>query len=391
MISLGSDDPAPLHVLEVVGNAIVGGMERHVQMLAEGLLRQGFAVSALCPFESHFTSALRASGCEVHIAMMEEAMPWASLLAATEIIHRRRIDLVHTHMFNATFLGSLAGSLVGVPVVTTAHGMQILPQELALVRLTNSHLITVCTAARMMALSLGLPEEQVSLIPNGVDVRRFHPEVDGRPFRRRLQVPDGTPLVGMVARLSREKGPDLFVQAASLVAAVRPDVHFALVGEGPLQRELMFQVDGLGLHERFHFVGLAADTRPIYPALDVACLPSRMEGQPLTVLEAMAAGRPVVATNVGGIPEVVEMGETGWLVAQGDMKALSEQILWLLDNPERAAQMGQAGRQRALEHFDVDRQTQAVGRLFQRLVANRRPQQVTALHLGKVYNRARVS
>ncbi len=390
MSSLESD-PAPLHVLEVVGNAIVGGMERHVQMLIEGLLLQQFRVSALCPFESRFTTALRAAGCPVHIATLEESLDWRSLLTATELIRRQQVDLVHSHLFNATFLASLSSSLMGVPAAITVHGMAISPEEVALARLTGAHLITVCNAAYSVGLSLGLPDEQISLIPNGVDTRFFRPDIDAAPFRRRLQLPEGAPVVGMVARLAREKGPDQFIRAASLVAACRQDVHFVLVGEGPLRRDLAREVEALGLGQRFHLVGLAQDTRGIYPALDVVCLPSRMEGQPLTLLEAMAAARPVVATSVGGIPELVQMGETGWLVAQGDMRTMADQVLWLLENPERAREMGLAGRQRVTEAFEIRAQTALAGRLFRRLAEGRRPQALPTLRLGKVLNQARVS
>src|SRR5690606_16207012 len=136
-----------------------------VQMLIEGLLEQGLKVDALCPFESSFTSALRAKGCQVHIAMLEEAMEWRALLTATEVIRRQQVDIVHAHLFNATYLGSLAGVLTGVPVVITVHGMSISPEEMALARLTGGHLIVVCSMAYTMALSLGMPEDQISLIP----------------------------------------------------------------------------------------------------------------------------------------------------------------------------------------------------------------------------------
>jgi len=366
-------------------------MERYVQMLVEGLIAQGFTVSALCPFESRFTLGLRALGCPVSIAMVEEALEWRSLLTATELIRRQQIDVVHTHLFNATLLGSLAGNLSAVPVVVTVHGMTLNPEDVALARLVGSHLITVCSAAYNMGLALGLPEEQISLVPNGVDTQRFRPDVSSAAFRQRLQIPEDAPLVGMVARLAREKGPDQFVRAATLVAGMRPDAHFCLVGEGPLHNDLVREIQAAHLQGRFHLVGMAADTTIVYPALDVVCLPSRIEGQPLTLLEAMAAGRPVVATNVGGIPELVEMGETGWLVAQGDMKSMSERIVELLENPDRAREMGRAGRQRVSEHFDIRTQTARVAAIFRQLTEGRRPQSLTTLRLGRVYNHVRVS
>ncbi|HOQ97427.1 MAG TPA: glycosyltransferase [Anaerolineae bacterium] len=384
-------EPASLQVLEVVGNAIVGGVERHVQLLVEGLMAKGFRVRALCPFEGGFADGLRARGCPVQIAMLEQSLEWRSLLAAAEIIRRQQVDLVHSHLFNATLLGSVAGALAGVPVVATIHGNTISAEEAAVARLTGTHLITVCTAAYMMGLSLGLSDDQISLIPNAVNTQDYRPEIDGAAFRERLGVPEAARLVGMVARLSREKGPDLFVQAAAAVAAARPDVHFALVGEGPMRAELERQIAGLNLDERFHLAGPLADTSGVYPALDIVCLPSRMEGIPLTLLEAMASARPVVATSVGGIAELVRMGETGWLVAQGDMRAMSEQVLWLLDRPKQACEMGQAGRRRVEESFDIRGQTTAIAGLFQRLVESRRPQALTPLRLGRVYGHARVS
>ncbi len=271
MDSEDAADPAPsLHILEIVGNALVGGMERHVELLVGGLVGQGHKVSALCPFESSLATALRARGCEVCIAAVEDALPWRSLLVATDMIRRRQVDLVHSHLFNAAFLGSLSANLLGVPTVMTVHGMSISPEEMAMARLTGSHLITVCTAAYSLGLSLGLPEEQISLIPNGVDVEAYHPRIDGHPLREELGVPDGAPLVGMVGRLAAEKGPDLFIRAAGLVAAARPDVHFVLVGDGALRYEVAAQVADLGLGERMHLVGLMADTSRVYPALDVA-------------------------------------------------------------------------------------------------------------------------
>ncbi len=360
-------------------------------MLIEGLLGQGVCVSALCPFESSLTAQLRARGCQVHIAMLEEAMEWRSLLTATEIIRRQAISIVHTHLFNATFLGSLAGYLMGAPVVATVHGMYISPEEMALARLTSSHIITVCTAAYTMGLAMGMPEDQISLIPNGVDTQRFRPDIDGRAFRQQLGIPQDVPLVGMVSRLAKEKGPDLFLQAVTVLATAKPDAHFVYVGEGPMRQDIEREVRALGLDERVHMCGLVADTSAIYPGLDVVCLPSRIEGQPLSLLEAMAAARPLVAANVGGIPELVKVGETGWLVARGDVNALAERVLWLLDNPAEARQMGQEARKRVCESFDAAVQTSAINSLFRRLVDGRRPQSRSALRFGRAYSPARVS
>jgi glycosyltransferase involved in cell wall biosynthesis len=355
-----------VHVLEVVGNAIVGGMERYVEGLVQHLAPQGFRFTCLSPYESAFTASLRARGCEVFVTPMFDDPYWPSIQLAAELVRHLGIDVLHAHMPRAHVLAGLAGCVTGVPAVATVHVRDVTAQVLGIARTTGTHQIVVCQAAYLRALALGLPPEQLTLVPNGVDVKAFTPGRDGSRLRANLGVPADAPLVGFVGRLSPEKGPDLFVRMAEHVHRRRPDVHFVLVGEGPLEAELAGMVQAMRLHERVHLAG-AMTAADAYPALDLLAQTSHSEGMPLVLLEAMACGLPVVAIGTGGVLEVVEAGSTGLLASSGDWVAVGEAVLELLREPGRRRAMGQAGRRRVEEHFRLETSTRRTGEVLRRL------------------------
>jgi glycosyltransferase involved in cell wall biosynthesis len=172
--------------------------------------------------------------------------------------------------------------------------------------------------------------------------------------------------VGAVGRLSPEKGFDVFVRAAAIVARHRPDVSFVLYGEGPLRPALEELIRREGLVGRFVLGGFRQDLPAVLPQLDVAVSSSHTEGLPVALLEAMAAGLPVVATRVGGTPEVVADGVTGLLVPPNDPAALAAKVMALLDDPRRAA-MGEAGRRRVRDEFTFEAMAERYERLFARV------------------------
>ena len=184
--------------------------------------------------------------------------------------------------------------------------------------------------------------KKIVVIPNGVDLERFRGVQPASTAA--LELPGPGPILGSVGRLSPKKGQATLLEAAALVLRRRPDVTFVLVGDGPQRAELGAHAERLGLDGRLRFLGLVEDPIPLLPRMDIFVLPSHMEGMSNALLEAMAAGRPVVATNVGGNAEVVQDGVTGLLVPPRDPQRLAEALLTLLDDPARAAAMGAAGR-----------------------------------------------
>ena len=371
---LVSDNNDRIHVLEVLGNAIVGGMENYVRNLIDRLPEDQFRVTCLCPYESEVTAAIRQMGCDVFVTFMAEDPVWRSIQSTVALIRQQRIDIIHAHMPKAHVLAGIAGSLTQTAVVATVHGMEITAEELGISRATGSHLVVVCQAARSQALALGVPVESVSLIPNGIDLKRFIPDPGNQAFRSSLAVPPDAPLAGFVGRLGWEKGPDQFVHAAKVVHDQRPDVHFVLVGEGHMDGELASLIRELDLGGCVHLAGLRNDTWNVYPALDVLVQTSRVEGMPLVLLEAMACGCPVVAMGVGGVLELIEVGTTGLLSAPGDWAGIGHALLKLLASPSQMEQMGPAARRRAETLFDLERSARMTGELFCRL-AGTRPRQ----------------
>ena len=343
-----------IHVLQVLGNAIVGGMESTVLRLIERLPRARFSTTALCPFESRVTEALRALQVEVLIAPITDDPQWSSIQMACALIRARGIDVLHAHLPNAHVLAGLAGRLTGTPVLATIHGRQPSSLDLEVQRCTSSHLLTVSRPSYFHALGLGVSPAQLSCIPNGVDVDVFRVlRADTAGLRKRFAVAPEAPLIGFAGRLSHEKGPEVFVQAALLLRSSLPQAHLALIGEGPMRAELLALIEHFGLGGRVHLAGLCEDMASVYHELDALVSSSHSEAMPLVLMEAMASGLPVVATRVGGVPDLVEQGETGWLVAPGDFQGIATHLTALLTTPGERERMGALARKRAVAKFSL--------------------------------------
>ena len=371
------------HILEVLGNAIVGGMENYVRNLAANLPSNEFKVSLLCPFESPYTVLLRSEGRDVYIAPLRDDPPWRTVELICTLVRETGVDLLHAHLMNAHTVAAMAGRLCGTPTVATLHGMSLHPQEISVARTTGSHTIVVCREAWSQALAVGLAPERVSLVPNGVDLATYHPmSAEPAEFRRTINVGPADLLVGFVGRLAWEKGPDKFLKAAEYILQRRPDVHFAMVGTGLMEKDLAATIRRAGLESRIHMIGLAREPHRIYPALDLLLHTSRADAMPLTILEAMASGVPVVAIGVGGVPEIVATGETGILVGTtewpgivseypGDWEGVALAALALLSNSARLKSMAGASVRRAQACFDIRQSAIMTSQIFRQLIGSR--------------------
>jgi glycosyltransferase involved in cell wall biosynthesis len=374
-----SDGARRIHVLEVVGNAIVGGMESWVERLIERLPPQRYAFTALCPFESPFTDRLRKHRVEVLVAPMPDELPWATLQMATALVSTAGVDLLHAHLPKAHLLAGIVGRMTGRPVLTTIHGRQLSTLDLEVHRASGSHVSVVCRQTYFHALGLGVGADHLSCETNGVDTQVFRP----RPrrsegsLRKTLGLEAQTPLVGFVGRLSPEKGPEVMVRAAMLLRHSRPDAHTVLVGEGPMADELRALVARFGLDKHLHLAGLRQDMPEVYNELDLLVSCSHSEAMPLAVMEAMASGVAVVATRVGGVPEIVEHGQTGWLVGPGDFDDIAGRCAWLLGDATLRSAMAARARERAIQRLGLDESVASVDRLLTRLAQGQKGQGAT--------------
>jgi glycosyltransferase involved in cell wall biosynthesis len=293
------------------------------------------------------------------------------------LLRRERPHIVHTHTAKAGALGRLAAFLTGVPIIIhTFHGHVLrgyfseaktrafIAIERLLARVTT-RLIAVSPAVRsdLLEMKIGRPD-RFDVIRLGFDLDPF---TQAEQFRGQLRAEIGigpaVPLVGIVGRLVPIKGHDLFLTAAARIAADTP-AHFVIVGDGELRAALEAMVAARGLGGRVHFLGWRADLARIYADLDVVALTSLNEGSPVALIEAMAAARPVVSTNVGGVRDVVADGVAGLLTPSGDAAAFAGALRAVLADEPRRVAMGQAGRASVSPAYTVRRLLSDIDRLY---------------------------
>jgi glycosyltransferase involved in cell wall biosynthesis len=364
--------PARTHILQIVGNAIVGGMENYVVRLVERLPRDRFGVSVLAPFESRCTDQLREAGAEVFITQVTDETSWQSIQLATSLVQSRSVDVLQAHLPNAHVLAGLAGRLTNRPVLATIHGRAVSTLDIEVQKLAGSHLAVVCRQSYFHALGVGIDPRHVHFVPNGVDSERFRPlRVRDGALRTRFGIAPETPLIGFIGRLSPEKGPDLFLRMAVSVRAQCPTAEFILVGDGAMFGQLQTFARRFGIGDAVHFADSQSDMPAVFHELDLVVSSSLSEAMPLAVMEAMASGLPVVACKVGGIPDLVAHGLTGWLADKGDYETLAAHVVDLLENDAVRLAAGAAARERAVARMGLDRGIETTIRLFSQLAGQR--------------------
>jgi glycosyltransferase involved in cell wall biosynthesis len=357
----------PINLLQLVGGSIVGGMETYVLRLLQRLPRDSFRVTCLCVAESDITSSLREIGCNVYITPLIDDPDWQSIQLGVSLIRAESIDVIHAHLPNAHSLAGLLSKLTGTPALATIHGRYLSMRDLEVHKIAQTHISVVAKTAYFHALSLGVPVSKLRFIANGVDTRVFHPAARIAYLHSILNIPPQTPLVGFVGRLSPEKGPDVFVNIASIVHKQIKNCHFVLVGEGLMRKKLEEDIHNLGLCGFVHLAGLQSDMPKIYASIDVLASTSYSEAMPLAIIEAMASGLAVVSTNVGGIVDIVEAGRTGLLNKVGDLNGMATNIVTLMSDASTRAAMGKAARKRVKEKFELSQSVTQTGELLSSL------------------------
>jgi len=382
---------AGIRVLEFVTNFCLGGTERQFLNLVEGLRDTAFEVHVACfsakgPLldELRNGSGPRLPLTEYPLPSLRSPVAAARLLELVRYLRRHRIDVVHTTGLYPNVFGVAAAWLARTPVIiASVRDMgQMWRGDLRRVQRRTCRLAdAVVTNAGAIAERLraeGYPADTIEVIHNGIVQPPAAGRRTGGGIREELGIPAGAPVVGVVSRLDPLKGLQDFVVAADLLRARHPEARFLVVG-GPLAgvgegylEVLRAKVEELGLGERVILAGPRTDVPEILPELTLSVLPSLTEGLSNSLLEAMAARLPVVATAVGGNPEIVEDGVTGFLVPPSAPAALAEAIGRVLESPALAARLGAAGKARVEERFVQERMVERTIDLYLRLLENAR-------------------
>jgi sugar transferase (PEP-CTERM/EpsH1 system associated) len=352
----------PIPIVHLVDSLEVGGLEKVVCDLCRLANRDQFAPTVIClQTAGKLTADLAGSGVPIISLDCPTLSKSRTLWRLVRQLRWLRPAVLHTHNPTPHFFGAAAAVLLGIPVlVHTKHGRNHPHRGLAVTKNrfvswpTDCIVAVSADAAQVVTEVERIPPHKVQLIWNGIDLTRFPPNLDnGRPFTGRAI---------HVARLNAVKDQDTLLRAARLVADRHPGFTLDIVGDGPREPELKRLHAALGLEDCVRFLGYRGEVGRLLRQADLFVLSSVSEGVSLTLLEAMASSLPIVATAVGGNGEVVVPGETGLLVPPQAPEALATATLSLLNDPNRARQMGQRGRQRAEEWFDVCR---VVGRYEQ--------------------------
>jgi len=368
---------ACVNVLLLVTELNVGGAERVVAQLASGLSRDRYRVSVACLYDpGPVADEIRSAGIPVFDLAMRGKWDVTVTGRFHRLLRHQRVDVLHSHLIHANLIAPFSGRLAGVPVViTTRHNVHIGPvwREWLNWCAKNGRDVAIAISEEVRATEVersGAPPSSVVVIPNGISVDRFAApdQAAVTKLRRTWGVGADGFVIGTLARFHEQKGHRYLLDAQRIMLDRAPHTKLLLVGEGVLFESVRERASHLGIADSVILPGVRHEVPEILALLDLFVLPSLWEGLPISILEAMAAGKPVVATRVGGVPEVVVDGETGLLVPPRDPEALAGAIARLLRDPQLRHRMGQAGQERVREHFSVEQMVRRTETLYEELL-----------------------
>lgn len=340
-------------ILYLITELDTGGAENMLFELASRVDRKKYSVSVCClAGRGEIGQKLENAGIRVIYLGMRGKWDFPALFRLVKILGREKPRILHTFLFHANFMGRIAGRLAGVPAVISSVRVSEKEQKLHLL----GEKLTAPLAAKITCVSsdvmefmagIGLPREKMTVVPNGIDLGRFREAFLPEEVKRELNIPEAAKVVGTVSRLSHQKRLDRFLDCAGMVLEKAPGVFFVIAGRGPLEEELKERAGKLGISGSVRFLGLRSDVPRLLSAFDVFMLTSSWEGMPVALLEAMAAGKPAVASAVEGSSEVVLHGETGFLCPPGDVRMYAFFVLKLLNDGRLRREAGRKARDRA--------------------------------------------
>ena len=350
-------------MLQLIGDLRPAGAENVVVNLAKGLKFFKFDVLVLSREGGSLLQKL--NGISTQVLSKKGLFDWQYLLALSKFVHNNKIDIIHSHLFGNNFYGFLAALLTKRKVILTIHGEDCFKSKKRKLFYKSvapfvSKIVTVSKPLYQRLVSgLGIKKEKVSLIPNGIDTTLFQCTIDLINQKRKLGISIDAPIIGAVGNIKPVKGYDILLNAAADILKVIPNACFLIVGGvdphyKECMRDLKARTVGKNLINNVYFLGERDDVERILPILDIYVLPSRSEGTSIALLEAMASGRPIIATNVGGTPDIIEDNKTGILIPPEDPSSLSEAIIKLLKNNSIAKKMGENTRIAVQKDHSVD-------------------------------------
>lgn len=360
-------------VLHVLSDTNIGGAGRYLFNLIPDKNDNNMEIIVACPGGGELERELKSRNIKVFALQGgESSTNLKHIRELRKIISREKVDIVHTH---ASFAGRIAGKLSGCKVIMTRHGLgsqdngsikRTLTKLLS--NLFTDHIIAISRAVKISLIESGVPGNMITIIYNGINLSKFTDVVP--TLRKELGLDLNIPIIGIVARLVPEKGYEYAINAFYHVLKTYPEARLVIVGDGNLRESLKKMCIDLDIQGKVEFLGYRRQVESLISDFDVFVLPSISEGLGLALLEAMALGKPVIASEVGGIPEVVKNNSNGILVSPGNDKALAESIIKVLSNKTDSRIMGEKGQKTVLEKFSSNAMIEKTIQIYKKILVD---------------------
>ncbi|HEU5181133.1 MAG TPA: glycosyltransferase [Candidatus Polarisedimenticolia bacterium] len=373
----------------VIGQLHVGGYERQLYELVTRMLGSSFEPFVYCLSDEvePYGTRLQEAGVPLRVIPRRRSFQLSRALHTARLIRRDRIDVVHSWAPGTNFYAGLASLLGGfLPMVSSNWGTNPTPHFLPTFldglafKLSGQIVVNSEIGREWTSKVYGVSPDRIRVIRNWLDTTRFEIRDNPEAAKTSLGLPSSAPVAGFVGRLSSEKGISLFLDVAHDVAARLPESRFLVAGDGPLLQDMVRKSQDLRIADRVLFAGFREDIPHVLAAIDLLVLASTSEGLPNVVLEAMAAGRPVISTRVGGCSEIIDDGATGYLTDSGDREALARRVTEVLSSPDRGRSLGEAGRRRAISEFSTADLLRPMEQIYTRM---RETSRQTAAHMAR--------
>jgi glycosyltransferase involved in cell wall biosynthesis len=369
----------PIRVMFLHTTTLIGGAETLMMNLIRRFDRSRFAPELCCLKSLGTIGEMLSPEIPTYQRLLKNKYDVRVLPRLALLMRRRRVDaIISVGAGDKMFWGRLAACLARVPVKICSIHSTGWPDRIGLLNrmltpITDMFVAVADTHGRYLVEQERFPAEKVQVIPNGIDTEQFRPRSPDKELRSRLGIPPG-PVAGTVARLGPEKNHKLFLEVAARTRKEVPQAQFLLIGEGPLKESLEQYARQLGVADCVHFLGLRKDVPELLSLLDVFMLTSHVEANPVSVLEAFAAGLPVVSTRVGSLPETVHE-DTGFLVDPGDCAGITRNVVRLFRDPALARNMGLTGRRSVEKRWSVDQMVRQYEAMIAEIYRRNRPSQ----------------
>ncbi len=365
-----------IDVVHLIGSLSAGGAERGLYYLAPFLAKSKFRYAIVCLLrKGEFAPSVEAVGVPVLEMCYRKRYTIQTVMKLAKFLRENRVKILHAHLYHNAFIGRLSAWLAGTPIIIVhEHGMHSwkkwyhrLFERIALIR-TDLRLAVSKQIAEDRMERERTPPSKIRIVPCAVDSSEFEIAATMRMAKRQELGLENSIVVGSIGRLIRIKGADLLIEVASVVKQIDKRIKFLIVGSGLLEQDMRSQIVTRDLSDTVFMLGRRTDVPELFAAIDIYLIPSRGEGAPVTLFEAMAAGKPVIATRVGGIPDIIEDGENGILVPPEDSNAMANAILRLANDDDLRDKLGKNARKKFAESYSSEAILSKIEALYDELL-----------------------